>query len=280
MMLARALNFEEVDGLLVHPDYRDVLAHNGVCGFDALMHTPGERRLDKPGLAAWRQRIELMLDTAQGPRRFFLKRFISPPLGQQLRRAVRGYSSTAQVEWLWLMRLRRLDIRVPEPVACGACKRGPLERCSILLTAELPGESLEKWLPAYACDLSPSARMHLMEALATLVGQLHGAGLVHRDLYLSHIFVHWQSSVRCTLSLLDLQRVMAPGLRRRRWRVKDLAALNYSTPQAAASRTDRLRWLKMYLRISKPVGDLRALIRVIESKTKRIARHSAKRRLG
>lgn len=279
-MPAMPLNFEDVDGLLVHPDYRDVLARNGVCGFDALMHTAGERRLDKPGLAAWRERIELMLDTAQDPRRFFLKRFIRPPLGQQFRRALRGYSSTAQVEWSWLMRLRRLDIRVPEPVACGARKLGPLERCSVLLTAELPGESLEKWLPAHVSDLSPSARVHLMEALADLAGRLHGAGLVHRDLYLSHIFVHWQTSDRCTLSLLDLQRVMAPGLRRRRWLVKDLAALNYSTPPAAASRTDRLRWLKMYLRISKPVGDQRSLIRAIESKTKRIARHSAKRGLG
>ena len=279
-MPATPLNFEDVDGLLVHPDYRDVLARNGICSLDALMSTEGEQRLDKPGLAAWRERIELMLQTAQGPRRFFLKRFIRPPLGQQFGRALRGYSSTAQVEWSWLMRLRQVDIRVPEPVACGACKLGPLERCSVLLTAELPGESLEKWLPTHVSDLSRSVRVHLMEVLANLVGRLHGAGLVHRDLYLSHIFVHWQSSDRCTLSLLDLQRVMAPGLRRRRWLVKDLAALNYSTPPAAASRADRLRWLRLYLGNNKPAGDERSLIRAIECKTQRIARHSAKRGLG
>ena len=110
MMPAALLNFEDVDGLLVHPDCSDILARNGMRSLDALMRTEGERRLDKPRLAAWRERIELMLDTDQGPRRFFLKRFTSPPLRQQLRRAVGGYSSTAHVEWTWLTRLARLDV--------------------------------------------------------------------------------------------------------------------------------------------------------------------------
>jgi hypothetical protein len=62
--------------------------------------------------------------------------------------------------------------------------------------------------------------------------------------------------------------------------VKDLASLNYSTPRAAASSTDRLRWWKWYRGSERLSSADKRIIRAVVRKTRRIARHSARRRLG
>ena len=120
----------------------------------------------------------------------------------------------------------------------------------------------------------------LSRSLAALVARLHNAGLVHRDLYMSHIFVTARGENDLNLSLLDLQRVVRTRWRRWRWIVKDLAALNYSTPFSVATNADRVRWLKLYLNERSVSANQGALIRAVVRKTGRIARHSAKHGLG
>jgi hypothetical protein len=63
----------------------------------------------------------------------------------------------------------------------------------------------------------------------------------------------------------------------RRWIVKDLAALNYSTPARVASTADRVRWMKMYLGVRRLDATSRRLLYRVVGKTERIARHDAKR---
>ena len=116
--------------------------------------------------------------------------------------------------------------------------------------------------------------------LAGLVARLHASRLVHRDLYLSHVFIDEDADGAARLCLIDLQRVIRPRLRWRRWMIKDLAALDYSTPAAAASSADRLRfWLRYRGAQSLTPGD-KPIIRAIVRKARRIARHSARRSLG
>jgi len=87
------------------------------------------------------------------------------------------------------------------------------------------------------------------------------------------------------LHLIDLQRVRwpGPGKVRRRWIVKDLAELNYSAPAEAISRTDKLRFLRAYLALgsARQAGRLpdraRKLAGDVVAKTRRIARHDARR---
>ena len=84
--------------------------------------------------------------------------------------------------------------------------------------------------------------------LARLVADFHRAGFVHRDLYLSHIFIcNTGKPTDETFCLIDLQRVFRPKFRRRRWMVKDLAALNFSTPEELVGRWERLRFLCRYV---------------------------------
>lgn len=274
------VEYEWIGELMVHPDYRKTLVDNGLCDLGALLETPGENRLDKRGLASWRQRLVLALNTSNGVQKCYLKRFTRPPLRQQFKNLLAGFASTAEVEFHWIRQLTGLGIATPQVVACGRRRSGFREVASVLLTAELHGESLENWLPRRTASLDRNMKRSLSQSLAGLVARLHNAGLVHRDLYMSHIFITAKEGNDTHLSLLDLQRVARSRWRRWRWIVKDLAALNYSTPFSAATNADRVRWLKLYLGERSGSVNQRTLIRAVVRKTERIARHSAKHGLG
>jgi tRNA A-37 threonylcarbamoyl transferase component Bud32 len=264
--------------LQVHQDHLEALHAAGLDSFDALMIAPGEAVLNKKGLAGWRQRVVLCV----GDRRLFLKRYRDPPLRAQLALRLRGFGATAEVEWHWLRRLPELGLPGPQAVAYGCRRRGGLERQSLLLTDEVPGTSLERWVPGEVdsrlADRAFKAR--LGADLARLVARLHAARLVHRDLYLSHVFIDEGADGSMHLALIDLQRMLRPRLRWRRWMIKDLAALDYSTPPTAASWADRLRFWKQYRGAKRLAPGDKAILRAVARKTRRIARHSARHGLG
>jgi hypothetical protein len=252
-------SYQQRGELLVHQDHLEALTAAGLDSFDALMIAPGEAVLHKKGLAGWRQRVALRV----GDRRLYLKRYIKPPWHEQVRLRLRGFGATAEVEWHWLRELPGLGLPGPQPVAYGCRRRAGLERQSLLLTDSVPGTSLERWVPDQLDGrlADRGFKTRLAADLAGLVARLHASRLVHRDLYLSHVFIDEDA-------------------RWRRWMIKDLAALDYSTPAAAASSADRLRfWLRYRGAQSLTPGD-KPIIRAIARKARRIARHSARRRLG
>jgi tRNA A-37 threonylcarbamoyl transferase component Bud32 len=270
--------YQQHGELLVHRDHLDALTAAGLDSFDALMIASGEAVLHKKGLAGWRQRVALRV----GDRRLYLKRYIKPPWHEQVRLRLRGFGATAEVEWHWLRELPGLGLPGPQPVAYGCRRRAGLERQSLLLTDAVPGTSLERWVPDQLDGrLADRAfKTRLAADLAELVARLHASRLVHRDLYLSHVFIDHDADGPARLFLIDLQRVIRPRLRWRRWMIKDLAALDYSTPTAAASSADRLRfWLRYRGAQGLTPGD-KSIIRAIARKARRIARHSARRSLG
>jgi tRNA A-37 threonylcarbamoyl transferase component Bud32 len=129
--------------------------------------------------------------------------------------------------------LREHGFNTATPVACG--QRG---LSSFVLTLEIPGgiaadEFFEK--------LDGSQRRQFIERVADLTRRFHEAGFIHKDYYLSHIFVS-----RDQLYLIDLQRVLGPGKLHPRWQIKDLSQLAYTAQLAGASRTDLLRFYKRY----------------------------------
>lgn len=157
------------------------------------------------------------------------------------------------------------------------------------------------------------AKHRLVRRIGGLARRLHRSGFYHRDLYLCHVFVRdlpqaddedrghdprWSSGTASSaamtpggkdwaLHLIDLQRVRWPGPGKvgRRWIVKDLAELNYSAPAEAVTRTDKVRFLREYLALgsARETGRLRRrarkLVRDVLAKTRRIARHDARRQV-
>jgi heptose I phosphotransferase len=118
----------------------------------------------------------------------------------------------------------------------------------------------------------------VLEQGADLLRRFHAAGFIHRDLYLSHVFLKAGGRGDVSLTLIDLQRVLHRPWRRRRWTTRDLAQLHFSTPSMAVSPRDRLRFLKRYLgnaRLHAPAT--RRLVRSIERRAARFARREQRR---
>jgi tRNA A-37 threonylcarbamoyl transferase component Bud32 len=248
--------FMKIGRVRVRSRYILLFQHNELSDFASVFRFDGGESLDKPGLATWRDRRRVVLrDTAGEPHTFYLKRYVRPPLRQQIRRILTGRPrvSTAGREWRAISALAEAGVSVPAPAAFGQKMRGWLERRSFLVLEPADGESLERWLPDHwrrrAADSDARRQHRLTRALARAVGAFHAAGFVHRDMYTSHVFVAGLDEAPDApprVTFIDLQRVFRPRWRRIRWVVKDLAALYYST-EPVASRTDRLRFWRVYL---------------------------------
>ena len=269
--------------LVVNEAFIPLLQENGLVSCKTVFGYQDGERLDKPNIGTWRERWRIEPSEFGGRRRtLYMKRYQRPPLGEQLRRILlqRARHGTAWWEWHNLRRLAYAGIPTATVVAYGQKMRGILERRSFLITEAIPGESLERWVPEHlrpGGDVDWRTRRGLIDYLARLVRMLHNRRLVHRDLYLSHVFISFNGNGQPVLRLIDLQRLFRPRWRWRRWQVKDLAALHYSTPQDCVPMTDRIRFLRRYLGVRRLRPEHRRLIRSILARTRRTERHNRPR---
>jgi hypothetical protein len=175
-----------------------------------------------------------------------------------------GALGDAAREWRWLHVLPLLGLRTPAPVAwIGRGSR------SLLVTEGVVGQALDVWmmhavregwqdlLVAYLCD-----------QVAPLVRQLHAQGLVYRDLYWNHLFVLDPRRFDPPV-FLDVERVIHPRWRWRRWVIKDLAGLLASVPvEVTLPRRAVVRFLRAYRGGS--LRDFQGTMVAIEAKARRI----------
>jgi len=270
--------FVRYNRVVVNTAFIPVLQENGLTGFRSVFAYDRGERLDKPNLGPWRQRWRILLNEFGGRQRvLYLKRYDRPPFREQLRRILTCHPrhGTGWWEWRNMRRVAAAGVPTATPVAFGERMRGWFERQSFIVTEAIDGQSLERWVPEHLGpngDVGWSARRQLVCDLALLVRTLHEARLVHRDLYLSHVYLSHNRDGRPALRLIDLQRVFRPRWRWRRWQVKDLAALNYSTPGPCVPSTERLRFLRAYLGVPRFRPRDRRLIRRILARTKRLSR--------
>ena len=81
------------------------------------------------------------------------------------------------------------------------------------------------------------------------------------------------ASLNWQIYLADLHRVDQRRKVRLRWKVKDLAALNYSADTCSITRTDRLRFLEHYYGEEKLTAHLKAVTKKVMRKTDKIRSH-------
>ena len=276
----RAIQMEQFGGLTRDKRAAERLKRAGLNSLEDVFHHQSGHSLSKPGLKAHRDRCRLDLQNGDGMvHTYYLKRYRSPPFIEQVRRIREAGPdlSTAKREMRAARKLREIGIATLQVTAFGQEMSGPWERRSFVLTDGIGGVSLERMLLDARKDPSrlPSwkDRREIIEQLAAIVRLLHRHRLFHRDLYLCHFLLTRNADRGIVLRVIDLARMIERPIRDQRWRIKDLAALEYSAWAPLVTRTDRLRFLKLYFGQDISRDSLKREMSFIHARARRMAKH-------
>jgi heptose I phosphotransferase len=161
---------------------------------------------------------------------------------------------SAQNEWRAVKRLQAIGIPTMRLVGYGKRGRNPARIASFIITEELkPTVSLEDYCRDWpAAPPPPAFKRALIRRVAEIARGLHINGIHHRDLYLCHFLLDTSTApldangdlVR--LFLIDLHRAAHHRRLKRRWRIKDVAGLFFSSLDIGLTHRDRLRFMAVY----------------------------------
>lgn len=171
-----------------------------------------------------------------------------------------GRVGDARQEWRWLHELPSLGVAVARPALFAR-----LRQRTVVATHAVLGSALDALLLRHPPD---AALAYVRERVVPLLLRLHGRHLVLRDAYFNHLFA---SSLDESPTLIDVERVMRPWLRWRRWVVKDLAGLVSSWPHADGNGEFAAQLVHAYAGHDQP-----ALLADVRSKALRIRAHQPK----
>jgi heptose I phosphotransferase len=153
-----------------------------------------------------------------------------------------GWCSRSVREARVLQALEREGFPAPPWLAAGETSSGQ----AFLLLLEVPrARELRAILPG----CSPAERRRRFVQLARALARLHTCGLVHPDLYASHVLIETQGD---QLVFLDWARCRRRAVVSLRERARALAALDATLPAGEASQLERLLGLRAYLRAACP----------------------------
>ncbi|RJG13187.1 lipopolysaccharide core heptose(I) kinase RfaP [Pseudomonas cavernicola] len=159
-------------------------------------------------------------------------------------------------EWRAIQRLHEVGVPTMTAVAYGERGNNPAGQHSFIVTEELaPTVSLEDFsLDWVKQPPLPKLKRALIAEVARMTGEMHRAGVNHRDCYICHFLLHTDKPVTADdfkLSLIDLHRAQTRSALPRRWRDKDLAGLYFSAINIGLTQRDKLRFLRAYFYAAK-----------------------------
>jgi UDP-glucose:(heptosyl)LPS alpha-1,3-glucosyltransferase len=275
-----AFSFSHHDGIIVNDEYVSLLSQNKLIDFSKLMYCQ-DGKIIKQAIKE-RSTIKLMLKDNHSEIGVYLKRYQHPGCKEWITSLLKfSLPRNAMDEWKNVLAFHTSGIPTMVPISAGSKKHFGLKKESFLLTREIEGvERLDHYLPRH---FSPPLNIHhikekrtLIKELALLVRRMHLSGLNHRDLYLCHILAKKDVSNSWKIYFADLHRVDQREKVSLRWKVKDLAALNYSADKNIITRADRLRFIKYYQGENRLAAKTRVLIKKIVKKTYKIRSHDLK----
>ena len=268
------------DRLEVNRAFLSLLESNGLATFKALMSHPGHA-VAKCAIKE-RNTVRLDLETESGEKRaFFLKRYAPPTIRDRLKAYLRlnRPASGARQEWRAMWTFLQVGLPGPVPIAWGQDDKNSL----VLSEGVSHVIRLSEWADrnfregSYRNPQAIPAKHKIIEEVANIVARMHSKGLYHQDLYLCH-FLCGSEQDGLPLTLIDLQRVKRHRRLPRRWQVKDLAQLHFSSAQYI-TRQDMGRFWKVYNSIYHTGKRIIPLWHSILRKSERIRRHTLKHRL-
>ena len=158
----------------------------------------------------------------------------------------------ARTEMIAIEALQLIGIQTTPFVAFGERGLNPATKKSFLMTKDLGDIISLEDICAGWLHKAPSLQFkrQLIRKVAHMAGNMHAHGLNHRDFYICHICMH-QSAFATQdfqLFLIDLHRM---GVRKKisnTHRLKDLAALHFSSLHCGLSKKDYAYFLSIYQR--------------------------------
>lgn len=157
---------------------------------------------------------------------------------------------SAKNEWLAIQKLQKLNIPTLDIVAFGSQGFNPIKRQSFLITRELPRFITLEELGLQWKKVPPSFQFkcQLLKEVARISRILHTHGMNHRDFYLCHFLLSLDEVERgfLKLFLIDLHRAQIRHRTPKRWIIKDLAGLYFSSRDIGLKERDIWRFIKWY----------------------------------
>ena len=162
--------------------------------------------------------------------------------------------TSAQVEWQSIKRLEKLGVKTMRLVGYGKRGKNPARLQSFVITEELTNTiSLENFCRPWPSSPPPFfLKRGLITEVARIAKKLHDRGMNHRDLYICHFLLNvppWPEGVDAgdlPLYLIDLNRMQTRRRILRRRRMKDIAALYFSSMDIGLTKSDLIRFMRAY----------------------------------
>lgn len=153
---------------------------------------------------------------------------------------------SAKNEYLALKKLQKLGVTTQEAVGFGCLGYNPARMKSFLITKELPQLlSLEDFVESKNDKLkSPPNKRELIKEVARIAKTIHRNGINHRDFYICHFLLDLINYPKVVL--IDLHRAQLRAKAPKRWVIKDLAGLYFSSKEAGLTMRDGLRFIRAY----------------------------------
>ena len=162
--------------------------------------------------------------------------------------------TSARNEWEAIKRLNQMGVNTARLVGYGKKGWNPARYKSFVVMEELTNSiSLEdlcdEWRespPDYVLK-----RALIME-VARIARILHGNGFNHRDFYICHFMLDISDgkdkidTQRLCLYLIDLHRMQIRRRTPKRWQIKDIGGLYYSSMNIGLTKRDLLRFIRIY----------------------------------
>lgn len=234
--------------LNLRPDLKKIFAGSDPKVFDQIMSLQGEAYRDLAG----RRTIRVVLD-GHG---YFAKLHYGVGWGEIFKNLIRLSLPVvgARTEWLAIQRFEELGVSTMSIAGFGERGFNPAEKQSFLITDELAETtSLEDYCRFWReTPPSPSLKRSIIEKVAGMTRQLHENGVNHRDLYICHFLIKEASAKpdaspeKIDLFIIDLHRVQIRSKTPRRWMVKDVAGLHFSSMDIGLTQRDLLRFMRFY----------------------------------
>ena len=160
----------------------------------------------------------------------------------------------AKDEYQAIRKLEGLDVDTMSVVAYGKRGCNPATQKSFIITRDLTQTiSLEDLCLTWS-NTPPSFQLKkaLIEKVASISKTLHENGVNHRDYYLCHFLLHvpkgedYIDPNQLTLWLIDLHRAQVRHETPKRWIIKDVAALWFSSLEFDLTSRDLYRFICRY----------------------------------